>query len=248
MSPERGQISTGFDFSVLLYSNLTGVEDFHLGVKLSELGSFCDQYRNHLESIVVEIKRQYEVFADECRKLPIERSSDIIQQWNILIREADNRCLENWDADVPEIFSVDPKNSNNRKILVAYQKVLRALIDRMINAFQKMNDTTIQKLGEEFHHVLYPPFPQAKGLSYILGKFFTSDLPYSVFEKEIETFFGDQIDFCSINSDVERQVLVRAALHNLFNGEPLKQFLRTSLLPDLKKNVSTSTVKHYLLG
>ncbi|MDD2456788.1 MAG: hypothetical protein PHE10_10720 [Kiritimatiellae bacterium] len=57
LSSGRGQISDEVDFSVRLYSNLIGVEDVHLGVKLSELDRFCNQYRNHLESIVAEIKR-----------------------------------------------------------------------------------------------------------------------------------------------------------------------------------------------
>lgn len=235
LSSERGQPTDDFDFSVRLYSNLKGVEDLTLGVKLAELKTFCDQYQSHLETVVAEIERQYGVFANECRKRPIGRSDDIVEQWNILMREAGDRCLGNWDAAVPDIFSANPKNPKNRKLLAAYQKALRTLIKGMTSAFQKMNDEGIQKIGENFHQALYPPHPQAKGLSYSLQKLFTSDLPYSVLKKEIEEFFGNQIDFRSISSDVERQVLVRAALYDLSNDEPLKQVLRTRCLPDLKE-------------
>jgi hypothetical protein len=215
LSSERGQTSDDFDFSVRLYSNLKGVEDYTLGVKLAELKKFCEHYQSHLENVVAEIKRQYGVFANECRKRPIGRSDDIVEQWNILIREARDRGLGNWDAAVPDIFSVDSKSPKNQKLLAAYQKAVRALIKGMTSAFQKMSDEVIQKIGDEFHQALYPPYPQAKGLSYSLGKFFTNDLPYSVLKKEIETFFENQIDFRAINSDVECQVLVRAALYDL---------------------------------
>ena len=216
------QSPANFDFSVRLYSNLKGVSDSYLGVNLAELKRFCDQYRNHLESVAAEIKRQYGVFANECRKRPIVRSADPVEQWNILMLEAGSRCLGNWDAATFDILSAEPKSVKNRKLLVAYQKVVRALIDRMIDAFQSMDEERVQKIGEGFHQVLYPTYPLAKVLSYSLGKLLTSELPYSVLKKDIEAFFGSQIDFRSIRSDAERRVLVRAALYILSQEKPSK--------------------------
>lgn len=215
LSADRGQMTEEYDFSVRLYSNLKDVEDITVGLKLTELKNFCDQYRNHLKSVTTEIKRQYLEFVDNCRKRPIEHTVDIVEQWDILMREACDRCLGNWDVAITDIFSADPKSPKNNKLLAAYQEALQTLTNGMIDAFQKMSDVGIQKIGEEFHQVLYPRYPQENGLSYSLQKFFTNDLPYSVLKKEIETFFEKQIDFRAINSDVECQVLARAALYDL---------------------------------
>jgi hypothetical protein len=234
LSSERGQTSDDFDFSVRLYSNLKGVEDYTLGVKLAELKKFCEHYQSHLENVVAEIKRQYGVFANECRKRPIGRSDDIVEQWNILIREARDRGLGNWDAAVPDIFSVDSKSSKNQKLLAAYQKAVRAIIKKVLAAFQNMKEKDIKKACDVFDQALFPAYPQEKGLSYSLGKILTKEQPYSVFKNEIESFFGNQIDFCEVTSDVERRVLILAALYDLFNDSPLKRVLRAHLIPDLK--------------
>ncbi len=223
LSRERGQVSNEFDFSVRLYSNSIGVEDIYLGVKLSELDQFCDQYLNHLESIVAEIKHQYDEFADECRKRPIPRCSNIAEQWNTLVWEARDRGLGSWDDPfVPNVFSVDTKSPKNKRLLVSYRKAICTVIKKMLRAFQNMNDQDIQKVRVLLHQTLSPPYPRKKGLSYCLGKTLAGELPYPVFRNEIEPFFGEQIDFCEITDDVERRVLILAALYELSNNSTIE--------------------------
>lgn len=220
LSSERFQMLGNFDFSVRLYSSVKGVEDIHLGVKVSELEEFCELFHAHLETIVAEIRRQYRMFAAECRKTPIERHPDSVAQWGGLLREAKRRCLGHWEADVPAIFRAQPKHPGNRELLAAYQAAIRPLMVRMISAFQKMTPGAIGKVREEFHRVLYPPYPEKNGLSYALGKLFTADFMWSSLHSEIEEYFGDQVDFDSITSDGERRALVRAALYRLSNDRP----------------------------
>lgn len=220
LSSERFQMLGDFDFSVRLYSSVKGVEDIHLGVKVSELEEFCKLFHAHLEAIVAEIKRQYRAFAAKCRKDPIERRPDSVAQWEVLQREAKRRCLGHWDADVETIFKASPKHPCNRELLAAYRDAIRPVIDRMVIAFEKMALRRLETVREDFHRVLYPPYPDRNGLPYALGKLLTGELPYSCLQVEIEEFFGSQIDFGSIASDVERRALVRAALHRLASGNP----------------------------
>jgi hypothetical protein len=214
LSSERGQMTDDFDFAVRLYSNLNGVEDFTLGVKLAELKMFCEQYKKHLENIVTEIKLQYEDFANACRNRPIERSDDIVEQWNILMWESHERCLGRLDAtvSVSDIFSVEPNNSKNRKLLAAYQKAVRAVVKEVFAAFQNMKEKEIEKAYGLIHHVFFPAYPQEKGLSYSLSKILTNEQPYILFKSEIESFFRNQIDFSGVTNDIERHVLILAAL------------------------------------
>ena len=222
------------DFAVFIYSSIKGEADILLSVKLDELKAFCCLYQSRLEAVAAEIRRQGDVFDRECRKRPVRRSGNPVEQWEILVQEARSRCLGGWDANVPEIFSVKPKHPGNCKLLSDYQDVIRQLLVRMADAFQRMDASNIRELCEEFHRVLYPAHPQEKWLSYCLAKLFENNRPYTALKEEIETFFGNHVDFPSIVSDVERRVLVRAALFNLSGDAPLKRVLRTRCLPDLK--------------
>jgi hypothetical protein len=215
LTPARGQMTGDFDFSVLLYSNLRGVEDIRLGVKLSELDAYCTQYRKYRKTIFIEIKRQYQLFADGCRKRLVERNSDPVAQWRILEQEARDRAPHLCDADVPEIFQVSPSAQRNREILLSYQNEVSKLMRQMVSVFQRMNNRSICALYEKASRVLYPPYPQVEGLSYCLSKLLTGASPYAALKTEIETFFRAQIDFHSLRSDKERRVLVRAALFSL---------------------------------
>ncbi len=229
-----GELGGAGDFSVRIYSSVKDKEDICLSIELGELKAFCTQYQDHLKAIAAEIRRQGDVFDGECRERPIRRNDNPVEQWEILVQEAHSRCLGSWDENVPEIFSVKPKHPGNRKLLRDYQDAIRQLIVRMTDAYQKMDASGIRELCEEFHHVLDPAYPQERGLSYSLGKFFTNGVSYSVLRKEIEAFFGRYMNFKSIASDVERRVLVQATLYSLSGDAPLKRVLRTRCLPDLK--------------
>jgi len=222
LSSARGQTMDEFDFSVMLYSNLRGIDDTRLGVKLTELDEFCRQYQKHLEAIVTEIKRQYSLFAEECRKSPIEISDDPTVQWKILTREANDRAPGMCDPDISVIFSVHPIHTKNRRLLLTYQTTVCSLMRKMLVVFPKMNDQSLRALYEKAHRIMYPPYPRVKGLPYSIGKLLENTLPYSVLKSEIETFFGNQIDFSSLHSDMERRVLIQAALFSLSKKRPPK--------------------------
>ncbi|AUS26744.1 hypothetical protein [Paenibacillus polymyxa] len=119
------------------------------------------------------IEKKKSVFVEEHRKRGIERSSEVVEQLQILLKENSTRICEGdgYHYDIQtliELFTA-PQDfpEQERQEVAQYLNAMHVLVDELFEALQSM---TFGEDGLAHGHFLHSRFPKFNGLHYDLEK------------------------------------------------------------------------------
>jgi hypothetical protein len=164
------------DYSVHLYSNNPDVDQpIRFSMSFAKIHEFTVNRYSLLSNVINVIERKNGIFVEEQRRREIGRSSDVVEQLQILLKENSTRIRESdgYHHDIEtliELFTA-PQDfpEQERQEVAKYLKTLHPLVDELYEAFQSM---TFGEDGMAHEHLLHSRSHRFKGLHYDLEKVF----------------------------------------------------------------------------
>ena len=143
------------DFSVILYSNQIENFDIILNIDMGQVLAFAQKYYDHLNDLMVELKRQYTEFCEKMRATQINCPGNVLSRLYELRRESKKR-LNNvyYGTTIDElivIFETSISCEANRRLVDAYRAALEPLIDEI---HQNLQDMKLSDLEND--HLIHP--------------------------------------------------------------------------------------------
>ncbi len=165
----------GGDYTVYLYSNKPGDTAIPLSLSFAKIYEYTVKRYSLLSNVVRAIEGKKCNFVEEQRQREIGRSSDIVEQLQILLKENGIRIgdREGYHYDIQtliELFMAPQDFLEQEWVEVAkYLKSLHLLIDELYEAFQSM---TFGEVDLAHAHLLHSRSRRFKEVSYDLSKVF----------------------------------------------------------------------------
>jgi len=205
-----GGFSSG-DFSVILYSNIAGVDSVFLDIYFNELLLFAEKRYQYLQTIIDEIDRQIENFFLEQKKIKIPKVNDSLEQINILIKENTNRFNNEYYAyelrRLQIIYKANIANQKNREVVDKLRKKLSIIVKKFYDNLQKMKLRDI-----DTNNLLDFNIPD--NCRYSFSKLCESvfgDYPFYLVDLEcLQTHLGTVVDLSGCESNHEAYATVLA--------------------------------------
>ncbi|GIO38832.1 hypothetical protein J41TS12_36930 [Paenibacillus antibioticophila] len=164
------------DYSVYLYSNRPDeVQPIQFSMSYAKIHEYTIKRYSLLSNVISEIEKKHGIFIEEQRQMGIRRSSDVVKQLQILLKENRIRIREHdgYHHDIQtliELFTA-PQDfpEQERQEVAQYLNSLHVLVDELYEAFQSM---AFGEEGMAHGHLLHPRSRKFKGLHYDLEKVF----------------------------------------------------------------------------
>ncbi|TVY01490.1 hypothetical protein [Paenibacillus cremeus] len=163
------------DYTVYLYSNKPGDTAIPFSMSLAKIHEYVVKRYSLLSNVVSVIEKKNGIFVEEQRQREIGRSSDVIEQLQVLLKENSIRIGdgEGYHHDIQtliELFTA-PQDfpEQERQEVAKYLDSLHQLVYELYEAFQSMS---FGEDGMEHGHLLHSRSPKFKGLHYDLEKVF----------------------------------------------------------------------------
>ena len=212
-----GGVTKSGDFAVTLYSNDPEQKPLIMDIYFNELLDFAKTRYNHLQTIMVEIKRQKEEYFDYWRKQVIPISDDPLEQITILTHEVQQRYYSSdyYKYELEKlrvIFSTDITNSENKKIVENYKAALLTEIKDLHTNLQKMTCTELnskQSINDSYPSSCHYAYSKLSDTVYGNGN------PALIYVESFETYLKDWINFSEICSIEELYTVVCAGFFAL---------------------------------
>ncbi|RXT08920.1 hypothetical protein [Ammoniphilus sp. CFH 90114] len=211
------------DYTVYLYSNNPDVvQPIPFSMSFAKIHEYTVKRYSLLSNVVSVIEKKNGIFVEEQRQREIERSSDVVEQLQLLLKENSIRIGdgEGYHHDIQtliELFTA-PQDfpEQGREKVAKYLDSLHLLVDELYEAFQSM---TFSEDGLAHGHLLHSRSHRFKDVFYDLGKVFeylnNSSYPLSMVDYHLERLIGAGIlpPFVSLETDkLDLQLLLLARL------------------------------------
>jgi hypothetical protein len=175
-SSDISSIGGNRDYSVYLYSNNPDtVQPIRFSMSFAKIHEYTIKRYSLLSNVISVIEKKNGIFVEEQRRLGIGRSSDVVEQLQILLKENSIRIRERdgYHHDIQtliELFTA-PQDfpEQERQEVAQYLNSLHVLVDELYEAFQSM---TFGEDGMAHGHLLHSRSPNFQGLHYDLEKVF----------------------------------------------------------------------------
>lgn len=162
------------DYSVYLYSNNPDTaQPIRFSISFAKIHEYTIKRYFLLSNVISVIKKKKAIFVEEQRQLKIGRSSNVVEQLQILLNENSTRIREDdgFHYDIQtliELFTA-PQDfpEQERQEVDNYLNSLLILVDELYDALQSMT------FGEDdlaHGHLLHTRSPKLNGLHYDLEK------------------------------------------------------------------------------
>lgn len=171
------------DYAVYLYSNKPDeVQPIRFSMSFAKIYEYTVMRYDLLSNVVSEIKKKNGIFVEKQRQREIGRSSNIVEQLQILLEENNARIGDKsgYQFEIEtmiELFTASQDfPEQERQEVAKYLKSLHLLVDELRNALQGMtftnedDDTDSQELSH--WHLLHARPRRFKEVSYDLSKVF----------------------------------------------------------------------------
>jgi hypothetical protein len=164
------------DYSVYLYSNKPDtVQPIRFSMSFAKIHEYTIKRYSLLSNVISVIEKKHGIFIEEQRQLGIGRSSDVVEQLQILLKENSTRIREGdgYHHDIQtliELFTA-PQSfpEQERQEVAQYLNSLHVLVAELYEAFQSM---TFGEDGMAHGHLLHSRSPKFHGLHYDPEKVF----------------------------------------------------------------------------
>ena len=203
------------DFSVILYSNEVDKSDIYLDISFDEIMEFITKRYEYLRILSDEMKRQVSIHKKKQRNQPIKKSSDPLEQIDILLLEINNRPSDEYSYELEKlklIFGTNISNEKNARYVKQYQNIALKVIDEIYKNMQTMKFKDVSSLKEIDIKLPYNYWRSKLSDSVFRGYSpFGSNLVTNVI-KEYEEELDGIIDFANVWDNVELYVLIKVGL------------------------------------
>ncbi len=164
------------DYTVYLYSNNPDVvQPIPFSMSFAKIHEYTVKRYSLLSNVVSVIEKKNGIFVEEQRQRKIGRSSDVVEQLQVLLKENSIRIGdgEGYHHDIQTLIELytAPQDfpEQERQEVAKYLKSLHQLVDELYEAFQSM---TFGEEGLAHGHLLHSRSDRFKEVSYNLQKVF----------------------------------------------------------------------------
>ncbi|WP_238651793.1 hypothetical protein [Paenibacillus piscarius] len=175
-SSDISNFSVNGDYSVYLYSNNPDVaQPIRFSINFTKIHEFTVKRYSLLTNVISVIEKNNDIFIEEQRQREIVRTSDIVEQLQILLRENSTRVREGdgYHHDIQTLIKLftAPQDfpEQERQEVAQYLNSLHVLVDELYEAFQSM---TFGEDGMAHGYLLHSKSPKFNELHYDLEKMF----------------------------------------------------------------------------